>query len=79
VETLQGLEVKPWNVLPGKWLEYTDFLIGGTTPTNFREDSRIEFIEQVTYTMPWGLTHSGNKVGTLNQALAKLGLAGASA
>lgn len=77
IETPQGLEIKPWNVLPGKWLEYTDFLVGAIVPATFREDPRIEFIESVTFTAPWNITHSGSKVGTLNQKLAKLGLAGA--
>lgn len=79
VKTYGGGEVKPWEILPGKWLEYTDFLVGRTTPSNFREDSRIEFIESVTYQMPWGFTHTGSKITKLAQALAKLGLAGASA
>lgn len=77
IETPQGLEVKPWNVLPGQWLLYTDFLVGKVPPANKRDDPRYEFIESVIYTAPWGLTHTGNKAGTLSQKLAKLGLAGA--
>lgn len=75
--TTDGVEVKPWDVRPGKWLEYTDFLVGAFSPEDFREDPRVQFIESVTYTAPWGLSHTGNKVSTVAQKLAKLGLAGA--
>lgn len=73
-ETLAGDEVKPWEVLPGYWLQYTDLLVGRSVPPERRDDSRMEFLESVTFTAPWGLSHSGSKVGTLNQKLAKLGL-----
>lgn len=76
VELVNGQEVKPWNVESGKWLLYSDFLIGQTIPSNLRDDKRIEFIESVTYTTPWGLSHNGSKVSNLNQFLAQLGLSG---
>ena len=77
VTSVGGAEVKPWEVLPGKWLEYTDFLVGATTPSDFRNDPRIQFVESVTYTAPWGLSHSGIKISTMRQRLARMGLAGA--
>jgi len=76
VETLTGQEVYPWNVTAAKWLFYPDFLIGRIAPSNLRDDPRYEFIETVSYSAPWGLTHNGSKVGRLDQKLAKLGLGG---
>ena len=74
VRAMSGAEVKPWNVLPGKWLLFTDFLIGKTQPDTIREDQRALFIEQVSYTIPYGLQLDGNKVSTVKQKLAKMGL-----
>ena len=79
VETPTGQEVKPWDVLPGRWLFYPDFFIGRITPPDRRDDPRYEFIERVTFTAPWGLSHTGSKVATLGQKLAKLGLGGTGA
>lgn len=76
VETQAGAEVKPWNVLPARWLFYPDFLIGRTLPSSLRLDPRYEFIERVTYSAPWGLRHYGGRSDTLSQKLAKLGLGG---
>ena len=75
--TEDGIVVQPWNVRPGKYVEFTDFLVGAFTPADFREDPRIGFIESVTYTAPFGLSWTGNKVSTVRQKLAKMGLAGA--
>lgn len=79
VETPGGQEVKPWDVLPGRWLLYPDFLVGRITPADKRNDSRYEFIERVTYTAPYSLSHNGSKVSTLSQKLARLGLGGTGA
>ena len=79
VETPTGQIVKPWDVLPGRWLLYPDFLVGRITPSNKRDDSRYEFIERVTFTAPWSLSHTGSKASTLPQKLAKLGLGGTGA
>ena len=77
ITNVSGIEIKPWDVRPGKWLQYTDFLVGAFTPSDFREDPRVQFVESVTYTAPWGLSHTGNKISTVAQKLSKLGLAGA--
>ncbi len=77
VLTPTGQVVLPWNVLPGKWLFATDFLVGRVPDeTVLREDPRAEFIESVVYRLPWSLTIRGNKVRRLDQKLARLGLAG---
>jgi len=76
VDTLRGIEVKPWNVVPAKWLFYPDFLRGEVIHTTMRLDPRYEFIEQVIYTAPEGLRHYGGRSDTLPQKLAKLGLGG---
>jgi len=76
VRTPVGDIVRPWDVRPGRWLLYPDFLVGRSIPTNRRLDSRFEFIESVTYSSPWTISHTGSKVATLPQKLAKLGLGG---
>jgi len=79
VETVSGAEVYPWNVLPGKWLMFPDFLIGKTQPSALREDARALFIEEVRYRAPWGLSLHGGDVDTLPQLLAQFGLGGVGA
>lgn len=79
IETLSGSRVLPWNVLPGRWLFVSDFLVGQTIPSSLRLDPRAIFIESVTYTAPWGLTLRGGKTDTLPQTIAKLGLGGVGA
>lgn len=75
-ETLAGGIVKPWNILPGKWLFFPDLLIGKSQPADLREEPRAMFIESVTYSAPWGLSLSGGKLSAVDQRLARLGLAG---
>ena len=77
IETAGGVEIKPWDVLPARWLQISDWLIGRTPPTtDFRQDPRNMFVESVQYTAPWGLSISGNKIDTLPQILGQLGLTG---
>ncbi len=77
VETPSGSEVYPWNVLPGKWLQFPDFLIGKAQPADLREDPRMMFVEGVTYRAPYGLELRGGDVDRLSQILGQMGLAGA--
>ena len=72
-----GGRVYPWDARPGEWAFYTDLLIGRTQPSDRRLDPRYLFIEQATFTVPWGLTLTGAKVARLDQLLAQMGLAGA--
>ena len=74
VTTMEGGEVKPWNVLPGKWLLFTDFLTDKITPSNLRKDQRAMFIERVVYSSPYGLQLDGGKMYSVKQALAAKGL-----
>ena len=80
VETYKvGSGVMPWDVDVGEWCFYTDLLIGRPQPNERRLDPRFLFVEQTAYTMPWGLTLEGGTAARLDQLLAQLGLAGASA
>lgn len=79
VTTEGGVWVYPWDVKAGKWLEITDFLIGEEDQDDLRLDPRMMFLEQVSYTAPWGLDLQGGKVSTLAQRLAQLGTGGVSA
>lgn len=67
-------EIMPWLVRPARWLFLPDFLTGKSDQAELRRDPRHIFIESVRYTAPWGLQISGNKVGRLDQMLAKLGM-----
>lgn len=63
--------VYPWNVMPGNWLFLLDFLPGADKATVLSEDSRAIFIEEVTFTFPWGLGFRGGTVKRIDQMLAK--------
>jgi hypothetical protein len=76
IKTTTGKDVEPYDVKPGKYLEFTDFLPGLSTPADIRQDLRTMFIETVTFTAPDDLQLAGAKSETLPQRLAKLGLGG---
>ena len=61
---------------PGKWLMFTDFLIGQAEELNLRNDPRAMFIETVKYTAPWSLQLKGGAVDTIDAVVAQLGLSG---
>lgn len=72
-----GAIVKPWNVLPGKWLFFPDFLIGRVPQdTALASDPRAAFLESVRYIAPYGLQWTGGKSNRIQQRLAQLGLSG---
>ena len=79
VEHTEGDEVYPWNVRPGKWLIFPDFLIGQATELNLRDDPRAMFIEQVKYVAPWTVHLKGGSVDTVDALVAQLGLMGVGA
>ena len=76
ITTPEGEPIKPWNVLPGRWVLYPDYMIGFPSPADPRDDSRALFIERLTYTMPTTLQLEGGRVKTMDQLLAKMGLGG---
>ena len=69
-------EVKPWDVRPGRWAMFTDFLVGQSIPANLEEDPRAMFIESVTYTMPNTVSLNGGTNQELSQIMASFGLGG---
>lgn len=75
LRTPVGLIVPPWRVLPGKWLQFSDILIGRGS-TALLQDPRSMFIERVVYSTPRGLQLDGSRISTVDQRLAQLGLAG---
>lgn len=77
VFTPGGTIVEPWYILPGKWLEVTDFMAGRIPDTSsLRDDPRFMFIEAVTFRAPQTVIMKGGRVSRLDQKLARLGLAG---
>lgn len=78
VRDLSGRKLAPWNVMPGKWLMLEDFLPGKpVNSADLRNDPRALYIEEVTFTHPWGLQiRGGGGDGKLAQFVAKLGLRG---
>ena len=76
VTTIYGEEVYPWDVEPGKWLQFTDFLIGTSPADTLREDRRNMLIEDMTYTMPFGLQLNGGKVSRLDSLMGRWALQG---
>lgn len=71
-----GTRVYPWEARAARWTFYTDLLVGKAPAAERRSDPRFLFVEQATFTLPWGLTLDGSDFGKLDQALAKMGLDG---
>lgn len=70
-----GAIMRPWDVKAGKWLFVGDFVPGRFTDTdNKKDDPRAIFIENVNFTLPFGLSINGIGVSELPQYLAKLGV-----
>jgi hypothetical protein len=71
IRTPAGVHVAPWNVLPGRWLQFADLLPDAPAVTNPYQDMRLMFIESVTYTAPRGLAMQGGRTDRLPQLLAR--------
>jgi hypothetical protein len=79
IETIIGGELRPWEVLPARWLYLPDFLTGRGQPEQSgdkRHDPRFIFIENVRYRAPYTVEITGTRVGRLAQIQAKQGLGG---
>lgn len=66
-----GELVRPWDVEPGQFLFFPDFLIGRTQPTDLRNDPRYLFIESVSFSTPYDVQINGTQLSTIPQLLAK--------
>jgi hypothetical protein len=69
--------VRPWDMLPGRWLFTPDFLIGRYPPitgADLGRDPRVSFVETVKFNAPYGVSMSGLKFSNVDQVLAKKGL-----
>ena len=71
IRTLSGIYVPPYNILPGRWLQFADLLPNAPAVTDMRQDMRMMFIESVTYTAPMGLSLQGGQTDRLPQLLAR--------
>ena len=76
IETVGGRSVQPWHVKAGKWVIIPDLLVGMLPIGDLRSDPRAMFIEQLTYTAPWGLSLQGGDADRINQIIARYGLDG---
>jgi len=79
IENVVGGRVKPWNVLPGKWAYFPDFLLGGRRDYTLQQDPRALFIESVVFRTPREVQMNGVKVSTIQQKINRLGLQGLAA
>ena len=68
-----GETVRPWDVLPARWMFLPDFLAGQFQPTDRRLDPRFLFIESVQFTAPSTVQISGQKISRIPQMIARLG------
>lgn len=74
--------VKPWNILPGRWLQTTDVFLGkldsssgfSTVLEQLRNNPQMMMIERVNYTAPYGLQLSGGRTDKASQMIARLGV-----
>jgi hypothetical protein len=66
-----GELVRPWDVEPGQFLFFPDFLIGRTQPVALRDDPRYLFIESVSFSTPYDVQINGAQLSTIPQLLAK--------
>lgn len=77
IETPSGTEVRPWCVQPAKWIMHSDLLIGRVPPgVPVQKDPRAAMLQQVTYTAPWSLQYTEQRVGRTSQLIQQLALAG---
>jgi len=78
VTTVTGDIVEPWDVKPGKWLLFSDFLTGLPPPdyASLEQDMRTMFIEEVVYNMPRSVSLRGNPYDTVKARLAQLTMTG---
>jgi len=75
IENIGNAIVQPWNVRPGKFAMLPDMMVGRLPRyASLRDDQRVLFIEQVTYTAPVSLDIQSSKVRELDQYLAKFGV-----
>ena len=74
ITTTQGEGVADWDVRPGKWVKFTDFLVGKSASADIKADPRAMFIEDVQYSASDGLTINSGKLSPLQQKLYRLGI-----
>lgn len=72
-----GAFTAPWDLRPGYWVFYSDFLSGRVPPPiDLRTDPRVALIESVKFTAPYNVEFNGQNFGSIEQLLAKRGLGG---
>lgn len=74
IKKLSGGTFDPWDILPGRWLQFTSLGPDMDSFSDFRQDIKLMFIESVNFSLPRTISLTGIKVSTLEQRLAKLGL-----
>jgi hypothetical protein len=79
IYSVDNAEVFPWEMRPGNWMLFPDFMATRRHPGNLKEDPRAMFIETVDYTAPYTVAASSGPTARLNQMLGQLGLSGVGA
>lgn len=72
-------EVYPWDMRPGRWMLFPDFMTTRRHSTDLRSDPRAMFIEGIDFTAPYTMTASAGPTARLDQMLGQLGLSGVGA
>lgn len=73
---MEGHVVVPYNILPGRWLLFTDLMPGKSIAADLRDEPRALLIKRVEFTAPSDLRLNGADANTLPQILAQYGLGG---
>jgi len=71
-----GNQVDPWDVDPAQYVIFPDVLPGQALPfsDSLSTSLKASFIEVIQFTAPYSLSIDGQKIGRLDQMLAKVGL-----
>lgn len=78
VKNAAGAVIDPWQVRPGKWVFFSDFMPNLGPPSDFYRDPRMLQIEQVQFDTrtPFAIQLVGGHTSKYEQRSARLGLRG---
>lgn len=75
VFTVDGGHIDPYYILPGRWLQQSDLMVGRKA-TSLQVDQRALLVESVRFTAPNSVAINGGESFKIDRKLAQLGLSG---